>query len=72
MRCIGDADALRAEGQTVMFVAVDGRGAGLVARADPIVGTGGVAGIGIDFTETVTERIPGVRRHGRPIRVHAL
>jgi Cu+-exporting ATPase len=33
---LGDADALRAEGQTVMFVAVDGRAAGLVAVADPI------------------------------------
>jgi Cu+-exporting ATPase len=30
------ADALRGEGQTVMFVAVDGRVAGLVAVADPI------------------------------------
>jgi Cu+-exporting ATPase len=30
------ADALRADGQTVMFVAVDGRAAGLVAVADPI------------------------------------
>jgi P-type Cu+ transporter len=33
---LGDADALRGEGQTVMFVAVDGRAAGLVAVADPI------------------------------------
>jgi Cu+-exporting ATPase len=31
-----DADALRGEGQTVMFVAVDTRAAGLVAVADPI------------------------------------
>jgi Cu+-exporting ATPase len=30
------ADALRKEGQTVMFVAVDGRAAGLIAVADPI------------------------------------
>ncbi len=30
------AEALRAEGQTVMFVAVDGKAAGLVAVADPI------------------------------------
>jgi P-type Cu+ transporter len=30
------ADALREDGQTVMFVAVDGRAAGLVAVADPI------------------------------------
>jgi Cu+-exporting ATPase len=33
---LADADALRGEGQTVMFVAVDGRAAGLVAVADPI------------------------------------
>jgi Cu+-exporting ATPase len=32
----GKAEALRAEGQTVMFVAVDGRPAGLVGVADPI------------------------------------
>jgi Cu+-exporting ATPase len=32
----GRADALRAEGQTVLFVALDGRAAGLVAVADPI------------------------------------
>jgi len=32
----GRADALRAEGQTVMFVAVDGRPAGLIGVADPI------------------------------------
>ncbi len=31
-----EADALRGEGQTVMFVAVDSRAAGLVAVADPI------------------------------------
>jgi Cu+-exporting ATPase len=30
------AEALRAEGQTVMFVAVDGRAAGLVGVADPV------------------------------------
>jgi Cu+-exporting ATPase len=30
------ADALREEGQTVMFVAVDGKAAGLIAVADPI------------------------------------
>jgi Cu+-exporting ATPase len=30
------ADTLRREGQTVMFVAVDGRAAGLIAVADPI------------------------------------
>jgi Cu+-exporting ATPase len=30
------ADALRAEGQTVMFVAVDGKPAGLIGVADPI------------------------------------
>ncbi len=32
----GRAEALRAEGQTVMFVAVDGRAAGLVGVADPV------------------------------------
>ena len=32
----GDADALRAEGQTVMFLAVDGRLAGAIGAADPI------------------------------------
>jgi P-type Cu+ transporter len=31
-----DADAMRGEGQTVMFVAVDGRVTGLLAVADPI------------------------------------
>ncbi len=30
------ADALRAEGQTVMFVAIDGQSAGLIGVADPI------------------------------------
>src|SRR5262249_3542422 len=30
------ADALRKDGQTVMFVAVDGRAAGLVGVADPV------------------------------------
>ena len=33
------ADALRREGQTVMFVAVDGRPAGLVSVADPVKST---------------------------------
>ena len=33
------ADALRREGQTVMFVAVDGRPAGLVSVADPVKAT---------------------------------
>jgi Cu+-exporting ATPase len=33
------ADALRREGQTVMFVAVDGRAAGLVGVADPLKST---------------------------------
>jgi Cu+-exporting ATPase len=33
---IARADALRAEGQTVMFVAVDGQPAGLIGVADPI------------------------------------
>jgi Cu+-exporting ATPase len=33
------ADALRAEGQTVMFIAVDGAVAGLVAVADPVRAT---------------------------------
>src|SRR5690606_29181341 len=32
----GDADRLRGEGKTAMFVAVDGRLAGIVAVADPI------------------------------------
>jgi Cu+-exporting ATPase len=32
----GDADLLRTEGQTVMFVAVDGKPAGLIGVADPI------------------------------------
>jgi len=32
----GNADALRAEGQTVMFVAVDGRPAGTIGVSDPI------------------------------------
>jgi P-type Cu+ transporter len=31
-----EAEALRAEGQTVMFIAVDGRPAGLIGVADPI------------------------------------
>jgi Cu+-exporting ATPase len=33
---VADAEGLRGDGQTVMFVAVDGRPAGLVAVADPI------------------------------------
>jgi len=33
------ADALRSEGQTVMFVAVDGKAAGLVGVADPVKDT---------------------------------
>ncbi len=39
----GDADVLRKEGQTVMLVAVDGEGAGLVGVADPIKETTPVA-----------------------------
>ncbi|MDR5868079.1 copper-transporting P-type ATPase [Halomonas koreensis] len=38
-RLIERAEALRAEGKTAMFVAVDGRPAGLVAVADPIKDT---------------------------------
>lgn len=34
-----DAQAFRAEGQTVMFVAVDGKAAGLIGVADPIKST---------------------------------
>ncbi len=33
---LAEADALRADGETVMLVAIDGRAAGLVAVADPI------------------------------------
>jgi len=33
---VGRAEALRAEGQTVFFAAVDGRAAGLLAVADPV------------------------------------
>lgn len=33
---VGRAEALRSDGQTVMFVAVDGKPAGLVAVADPV------------------------------------
>src|SRR5438105_14270440 len=36
MLAISQAHTLRAEGQTVMFVAVDGRSAGLIGVADPI------------------------------------
>ena len=32
----GKADAMRGEGQTAMFVAVEGKAAGLVGVADPI------------------------------------
>ena len=35
----GDADALRGEGQTAMFVAVDGEAAGLIGVADPVKDT---------------------------------
>ena len=35
----GKAEALRKEGQTVMFVAADGRAAGLLGVADPVKGT---------------------------------
>jgi Cu+-exporting ATPase len=35
----GKAEALRKEGQTVMFVAVDGKPAGLLGVADPVKGT---------------------------------
>ncbi len=35
----GQAEGLRAEGQTVMFVAVDGAAAGLVSVADPVKAT---------------------------------
>jgi len=35
----GRAEALRKEGQTVMFVAVDGKAAGLLGVADPVKGT---------------------------------
>jgi Cu+-exporting ATPase len=37
------ADALRRDGATVMFVAIDGRAAGLIAVADPIKATAGAA-----------------------------
>jgi P-type Cu+ transporter len=36
---LAHANALRAEGQTVMFVAVDGKPAGLIGVADPIKGS---------------------------------
>jgi Cu+-exporting ATPase len=45
------ADRLRGEGQTVMFVAVDGRLAGMVAVADPI-------------KESAVEAIAGLHREG--------
>jgi P-type Cu+ transporter len=38
-RIAGQADALRAEGKTAMFVAVDGTAAGFVAVADPVKAT---------------------------------
>jgi Cu+-exporting ATPase len=45
------AESLRAEGQTVMFVAVDGRAAGLIGVADPI-------------RETTPEAIRELHRYG--------
>ncbi|MEP6962395.1 MAG: heavy metal translocating P-type ATPase, partial [Acidobacteriota bacterium] len=36
---VGEADALREQGQTVMFVAIDGKAAGIVGVADPIKST---------------------------------
>jgi Cu+-exporting ATPase len=36
---LAQADALRAEGQTVMFLGVDGRAAGIIGVADPIKST---------------------------------
>jgi Cu+-exporting ATPase len=36
---LNDAESMRAEGQTVMFVAVDGKAAGLIGVADPIKAT---------------------------------
>jgi P-type Cu+ transporter len=45
------ADALRREGQTVMFVAVDGQAAGLLGVADPI-------------KPTTVEAIQALHRHG--------
>jgi Cu+-exporting ATPase len=39
----GKAEALRADGQTVMFVAVDGQAAGLIGVADPIKKTSALA-----------------------------
>jgi Cu+-exporting ATPase len=38
-RLAGQADAMRAEGKTAMFVAVDGAAAGFVAVADPVKAT---------------------------------
>jgi Cu+-exporting ATPase len=34
--CLAEADAARAKGQTILFVAVDGKPAGFLAAADPI------------------------------------
>ena len=48
------ADALRGEGKTAMFVAVDGRAAGIVAVADPV-------------KETTAEAIRAL--HGRGLRI---
>jgi len=47
----GKADALRRDGQTVMFVVVDGKPAGLVGVADPV-------------KETTREAIEALRRDG--------
>ncbi len=48
---LGTADEMRAQAQTVMFLAVDGRLAGLVGVADPI-------------KESTPEAIAGLRREG--------
>ncbi len=47
----GRAEAMRSDGQTVMFVAVDGKAAGLVGVADPI-------------KETTAEAIAGLHKDG--------
>jgi len=54
------ADALRAEGQTVMWLALDGRAAGLIGVADPIKAT----------TEAALAelRADGARSRRRPAR----
>jgi Cu+-exporting ATPase len=46
-----DADRLRADGATVVFVGVDGRGAGIIAIADPV-------------KETTPAALRGLRAHG--------